>query len=61
MRVTSRINEVRKMTITDPSRDEQIVEGAERTSGVAVLLRSGLLFIVIPILLMLALKYLLSI
>ena len=45
----------------DPAKDEQAVEGSGATSGAAILFRSGLLFIVIPILLMLALKYLLSV
>jgi len=47
--------------MTDPAKDEQVVEGSGATSGAAILFRSGLLFIVVPILLMLALKYLLSV
>jgi hypothetical protein len=48
--------------MTNSSKDEPGAGARDERAGTAqVLIRSGLLFIVIPILLMLALKYLLSI
>jgi len=49
-------------TMTDPSNDEPVGAAGDEGPGAAqVLIRSGLLFIVLPILLMLVLEYLLSI